>query len=129
MKYATKHVKLSKVGMVYVNNLLAVFFLLPTSFLRGEVRVFFETSAIHTADYLFKNLLAGLTGFSLNFAALNCVATTGPTTYAVVGALNKVPVAFLGWVLFDNAITSKTFFFICVSLCGGFLYSYAKIQS
>jgi len=129
MKFATKNVKLSKVGMVYVNNLLALFFLLPTSYLRGEVNVFLETSAIHTFDYFFKNCIAGLTGFSLNFAALNCVATTGPTTYAVVGALNKIPVAFLGWLLFDNAITSKTWFFICVSLCGGFLYSYAKIQS
>lgn len=128
MKYATKHVKLSKFGMVFINNLLCVVFLLPVAMLRGEVMAFFQTSGLHTMDYFGKNMLAGFMGFFLNFAALNCVAATGPTTYAVVGSLNKVPVAFLGYFMFDSAISPETWFFICISLCGGFLYSYAKIR-
>lgn len=128
MKFATKNVKLSKFGMVFVNNLLCIFFLLPVSFMKGEIGVFFDTSALHTFDYFGKNCLAGFMGFFLNFAALNCVSATGPTTYAVVGSLNKVPVALLGYLMFDSIITNETWFFICVSLCGGFLYSYAKIR-
>ena len=128
MKYATKHVKLSKFGMVFVNNLLCVVFLLPVAAFRGEVYAFLTTKSLHTFDYFGKNFLAGFMGFFLNFAALNCVSATGPTTYAVVGSLNKVPVAFLGYFMFDSAITPETWFFICVSLCGGFLYSYAKIR-
>jgi len=128
MKYATKHVKLSKFGMVFVNNLLCVFFLLPASFLRGEVLAFISTKDLHTFDYFSKNCVAGFMGFFLNFAALNCVAATGPTTYAVVGSLNKVPVALLGYFMFKSEITKETWFFIWVSLCGGFLYSYAKIR-
>ena len=128
MKYATKHVKLSKFGMVYVNNLLCIFFLLPVAMMRGEVYAFLSNKGLHTLDYFGKNAMAGFMGFFLNFAALNCVSTTGPTTYAVVGSLNKIPVAFLGYFMFDSVITRETWFFICVSLCGGFLYSYAKIQ-
>lgn len=128
MKFATKNVKLSKFGMVFVNNLLCIFFLLPVAFMKGEVGVFFDTDALHTLDYFSKNCLAGFMGFFLNFAALNCVSATGPTTYAVVGSLNKVPVALLGYLMFDSIITNETWFFICVSLCGGFLYSYAKIR-
>jgi len=128
MKFATKHVKLSKFGMVYVNNILCVVFLLPAAALRGEVQAFLSTKALHTLDYAGMNSVAGFMGFFLNFAALNCVSATGPTTYAVVGSLNKVPVAFLGYFMFDSAITPQTWFFICVSLCGGFLYSYAKIR-
>ena len=128
MKYATKHVKLSKFGMVFVNNLLCVFFLLPAAFWRGEIYAFISSESLHTLDYFGKNCVAGFMGFFLNFAALNCVSATGPTTYAVVGSLNKVPVALLGYLMFDNVISRETWFFIWVSLCGGFLYSYAKIR-
>lgn len=128
MKFATKNIKLSKFGMVFVNNLLCALFLLPVAFMKGEVYAFVSTSSLHTMDYFSKNCLAGFMGFFLNFAALNCVSATGPTTYAVVGSLNKVPVALLGYFMFDSIITRQTWFFICVSLCGGFLYSYAKIR-
>ena len=57
------------------------------------------------------------------------IAATGPTTYAIVGSLNKIPVTILGYLLFDNVIAPETWFFIGVSMCGGFLYSYAKIQT
>ena len=129
MKFATKNVKLSTFGMVFYNNLLCTVFLFPAALMRGEISMFFSTQAIHTFDYFTKNLFAGFVGFFLNFASLNCVAVTGPTTYAIVGSINKIPVAFLGYFLFDSVITKETWFFISVSMAGGFLYSYAKIQT
>lgn len=129
MKYATQSVQLTKFGMVFVNNVLCVGFLLPAAYAMGELDTFLKTKALHTTDYAIKNLFAGAVGFFLNFASLNCVAVTGPTTYAIVGSLNKVPVAIFGYLLFDNIITSQTWFFIAVSMCGGFLYSFAKIQT
>jgi GDP-mannose transporter len=129
MKFATKHVKLSTFGMVFYNNLLCVCFLLPAAISMGQTEIFLETKAIHTPDYALKNMFAGLIGFFLNFASLHCVSVTGPTTYAIIGSLNKIPVAFLGYVLFDDVITRETWFFISVSMAGGFLYSYAKLQS
>lgn len=129
MKFATKNVKLSKFGMVFYNNLLCTVFLLPVSAMRGELNLFLSTPAIHTVDYFTKNFFAGFVGFFLNFASLNCVSVTGPTTYAIIGSINKIPVAFLGYFLFDSVITAETWFFICVSMAGGFLYSYAKLQT
>lgn len=129
MKHATQTIKMSKFGMVFVNNLLCLVFLLPVAYSTGELGLFLRTPAIHTPDYLSKNVFAGFVGFFLNFASLNCVSVTGPTTYAIVGSVNKIPVALLGWVLFDSVITEKTWFFIGVSMCGGFLYSWAKIQT
>jgi GDP-mannose transporter len=129
LKFATKNVKLSKFGMVFYNNVLCCFFLLPAAISMGQVTMFLQTDAIHTLDYAFKNVFAGFVGFFLNFASLTCVAATGPTTYAIVGSLNKVPVAFLGYFLFDNDINKETWFFIGISMMGGFLFSYAKIQS
>jgi GDP-mannose transporter len=129
MKYATKNVKLSKFGMVFYNNVLCTCFLFPVSLFRGEVAIFLQTDALHTMDYFVKNFFAGFVGFFLNFASLNCVSMTGPTTYAIIGSLNKVPIAIFGYFLFDNIITPETWFFIVVSMCGGFLYSFAKIRS
>jgi GDP-mannose transporter len=128
MKFATKNVKLSKFGMVFYNNVLCSVFLLPCAIVMGQVTIFLKTPAIHTTDYFLKNFFAGFVGFFLNFASLTCVAATGPTTYAIVGSLNKVPVAILGYILFDNVITTQTWFFIAISMSGGFLYSYAKIM-
>jgi len=129
MKFATQHVKLSKFGMVYVNNVLCVAFLLPAAFLMGELDLFLRLPGVHTQEYFLKYIFAGYLGIFLNFASLSCVAATGPTTYAIVGSVKKVPVAFLGYALFDSIISKETWCYIAVSLCGGFLYSYAKVVS
>lgn len=129
MKFATRSIKISTFGMVFVNNVLCVAFLLPVAAFKGEVEIFRSTSALHTSEYFFKNCFAGLVGFFLNFASLQCVAATGPTTYAIVGSLNKIPVSILGYLIFASVITPQTWFYIGVSMCGGFLYSYAKIQT
>ncbi|CAJ1966265.1 unnamed protein product [Cylindrotheca closterium] len=129
MKFATKSVKLSKFGMVFYNNLLCMVFLLPVAAYMGQVKVFFSTEAIHTTDYFGKNFFAGLVGFLLNFASLNCVSLAGATTYAIIGSLNKIPLAVFGYFIFDSIITNDTWFFIAVSMCGGFLYSYAKLKT
>jgi len=129
MKFATKTVKLSKFGMVFYNNVLCTVLLLPVTMMNGEMGDFMKTEAIHTTGYFAKNTFAGFVGFFLNFASLNCVSNTGPTTYAIIGSMNKVPIAILGWFIFESVITPQTWFFIFVSMCGGFLYSYAKIAA
>lgn len=129
MKHATDKVKLSKFGMVFYNNFLCVFFLLPVAFAMGQIHLLWESKGLHTMDYAAKNLFAGLVGFLLNFASLTCVANAGPTTYVTIGSLNKIPVAFMGYWMFDSEISPETWFFILVSMCGGFLYSFAKLQS
>lgn len=128
LKFATKEVKLSKFGMVFYNNVLCVFFLLPAASAMGEVYTLLATEEVHTSDYFMKNLFAGFVGFFLNFASLNCVSVAGPITYAIVGSLNKIPTTILGWMIYDANITSDTWFFIIISMCGGFIYSYAKIN-
>ena len=129
MKFATNTVKLSKFGMVFYNNVLCIVFLLPVAVLRGEVGLFLDTPAIHAYGYIATNVFAGFIGFFLNFSSLHCVSVTGPTTYAILGSLNKIPVSILGYFLFDSMITGQTWFFIGVSMLGGFLYSYAKLDT
>lgn len=129
MKFATQKIKLSKFGMVFINNLLCIGFLLPAAWAMGQVSLLMRSEAVHTVDYFAKNVFAGMVGFVLNFASLNCVSVTGPTTYAIVGSLNKIPVVLIGYFVFGGMISAEEWFFIGVSLCGGFLFSFAKIKS
>lgn len=128
MKFATKNVKLSKFGMVFYNNVLCAFFLLPVTLVNGELKTFLRTDAIHTFDYFWKNGFAGFVGFFLNFASLNCVQNTGPTTYAIVGSMNKIPITFFGYTMFNDVVTPDQWTYIWFSMFGGFLYSFAKIK-
>ena len=129
LKFATKSVKLSKFGMVFYNNVLCSLFLFPVSVMNGEFNTFLSTPALHTVDYAVKNAFAGFVGFFLNFASLNCVAQTGPTTYAMIGSLNKIPTAFIGYWIFDSVISEETWTFISISLLGGILYTIAKLRA
>jgi len=128
MKHATKTVRLPKFGMVFYNNLLSLPILLAGAAVRGEFRTFLGTGELHTTSYLSLSLYAGLVGFFLNLATLWCVSNNSATTYAVVGALNKIPLAVLGWFLFKTPITHKALVFLSMSMCGGFLYTYTKMR-
>jgi GDP-mannose transporter len=46
----------------------------------------------------------------------------------MIGSLNKVPIAIMGYFIFDNAISEETWKFICISLIGGILYTIATLQ-
>uniref|UniRef100_A0A7S2SW66 Sugar phosphate transporter domain-containing protein n=1 Tax=Rhizochromulina marina TaxID=1034831 RepID=A0A7S2SW66_9STRA len=128
MKTATKSVDISKFGMVFYNNLLSVPLLLPLAFGLGEVDTALANLDIITSlNFLFVNIVAGSMGFFLNLASLWCVSATSATTYALVGSVNKIPVALLGAFLFDAAISSQGAIYIGVSMCGGFIYSYVKL--
>lgn len=126
MRLATQTIRLSKFGMVFYNNLLSVGLLLPIILVKGELAVVANWD-LWTSSFIFLNLFAGAVGFLLNLASLWCVEKTSATTYAIVGSLNKIPVALLGWVLFQTQITTEASLFISMSMCGGFLYSYGKI--
>lgn len=128
MKHATKTIKISKFGMVLYNNLLSIPILLTGALCRGEFQIFLSEPSFHTSGYLLLSLYAGLVGFFLNTATLWCVSNNSATTYAVVGALNKIPTVIIGWLLFKAPMTSNTITFICVSMVGGFMYTASKLQ-
>ena len=130
LKHATQTIDVSKFGLVFYNNLLSLPLLLAIAFAHGEFGVLVDArdrGAINL-NFFLVNAFAGTLGMFLNVASVWCVSATSATTYAVVGALNKVPSTFLGWLLFQTIITKKMGIYIAVSLAGGFIYSYEKMR-
>lgn len=125
-----KSLNLGKVGMVYYNNLLAIFTSLPFAFATGEGAVAAEHwgDTFSTASFLMVCVISSMIGAVLNFSAYWCVSSTSATTYATIGAMNKIPLIGLGAVLFGDALTGKQLIFVCTSMMGGFVYSYVKFK-
>ena len=128
LRHATKTIKISKFGMVFYNNFLALLLLAPVCVINGEGARFLARTDLHVPEYAILNVAAGGVGFFLNFASLSCVELSGPTTYSILGSLNKIPTVLLGYIFFHTIIVWKTWLFISISLLGGFIYTWAKLR-
>ena len=129
MRYASTNIKLPKFGMVFYNNFLSIFMLIPVVIWAEEHQLLWTSSAVTSPSFLAINTLAGLFGFYLNFASLWCVAATSATTYAIVGSLNKIPILIMGFLVFQAKMTPQGVLFIAVATLGGFIYAYSKLPS
>lgn len=126
MRYVMGSVRLSKPEMAFYNSLLGLPTILVGAFLMGELPAAFTAPQMRFAGFLLAVLVSGCFGFFLQLASLWCIFATSPTTYSMVGAFNKVPVAILGVILFNNPLTAKLAVFISMGICGGILFSYIK---
>ncbi|KAA0149908.1 hypothetical protein FNF31_07115 [Cafeteria roenbergensis] len=70
--------------------------------------------------------LSGCVGFALNLTSLWCVSETSATTYSMVGALNKIPLAVLGTLLFGAPMDARSGTMVAFGLAAGMVYAYAK---
>jgi len=53
---------------------------------------------------------------------------TSSTTYSMVGALNKLPIALSGLVFFDAPVTFPSVSAIVVGFISGMVYALAKVR-
>lgn len=127
MRYASINIQLSKFEMVYYNNVLSIVFLLPFILIQKEYLFLNNIDILYNPYFIFCNIFAGFLGFFLNFASLWCVASTSATTYSILGAVNKVPITILGFIIFKAKMTYEGILFVCFATLGGFLYAYSKL--
>lgn len=99
----------SKEASIAINNLLCITLLIPASFLRGELGHVQSAgiSELFTPWAIALHALAGNCAFLLNFATMRCIALTGATTYSMVGAANKLPVAVLGFMIWQTPVSRE----------------------
>jgi GDP-mannose transporter len=73
-------------------------------------------------------VLSGLSSLFISYTSAWCVRVTSSTTYSMVGALNKLPVALSGLVFFDAKVTVGSVGAIAVGFVSGIVYTVAKIR-
>ncbi|KAH9253977.1 hypothetical protein BASA81_008101 [Batrachochytrium salamandrivorans] len=132
LRYAMNRTRLTQIGMVVHNNFLSVPLILAADFVsKQDVSKFaIKLDVNNTYDwwFFFLFLFNGIVGSLLSLASFFCVQATSPTTFSMVGALNKIPMAFLGVYMFGAKMTWLGVLYVGLSLVSGGLYAMAKVK-
>lgn len=126
MRKALRTLRIGEFDAVLLNNALSIPLLVPFLLLFNELLP--ALSSLQNASGWFWLVFAlnGVSGFVLSLTSFWCVNATSPTTYAMVGSLNKVPLTIVGWLLFSAPMTGLGVVSVATSIAGGLLYSAFK---
>jgi len=75
---------------------------------------------------LFAIVFSGAAAVGISYTTAWCIRTTSSTTYSMVGALNKLPVATSGMMFFGDPVTFGSVSAVGVGFFAGLLYAVAK---
>ena len=73
-------------------------------------------------------IFSGLSSVFISYTSAWCVRVTSSTTYSMVGALNKLPIALSGLVFFDAPVTIPSVSAIFIGFVSGIVYALAKVR-
>lgn len=126
-----KVLNFSDLDTMFYNNLLSIPVLLVGSILfedwsSANVAANFPADTKGTVITLM--VLSGMFSLGISYTSGWCVRVTSSTTYSMVGALNKLPVALSGLIFFDTPVTFSNCTAIFLGFLAGVVYAVAKIQ-
>lgn len=78
------------------------------------------------AFLLFTIAFSGAAAVGISYTTAWCIRTTSSTTYSMVGALNKLPVAASGMLFFGDVVTFGSVSAIGLGFFAGIVYAVAK---
>ncbi|KAG0149145.1 hypothetical protein CROQUDRAFT_59692 [Cronartium quercuum f. sp. fusiforme G11] len=116
---------------MFYNNLLSIPVLVVFSFLFED---WSEESLTLNFPLEGRTFLLGAMAFSgaaavfISYTTAWCVRTTSSTTYSMVGALNKLPVAASGMIFFGDPVSFGNVSAISTGFIAGLVYTLAKIE-
>ncbi|XP_027933421.1 GDP-mannose transporter GONST2-like [Vigna unguiculata] len=128
-KKSTKSGSLKEVSMVLLNNLLSLPFAIILILLFGEWHYVIHADVVKLPMFWVVATASGLLGLSISFTSMWFLHQTGPTTYSLVGSLNKIPISIAGILVFKVPLSVSNLFSILFGLFAGVLFARAKISS
>eukprot|EP00210_Caulerpa_lentillifera_P008484 g8093.t1 len=117
---------LSDISKVFYNNLLGLPWLVLLILYSNELEQVWSSTALRDPAFVLAILISGVVAFSVSFFSIKFLTHTTSTTYAMVGSLNKIPTAVLGWILFRVPTTFINVASVLVGLCAGVVFVKAK---
>ncbi|KAK4462482.1 putative GDP-mannose transporter [Cladorrhinum samala] len=82
-----------------------------------------------TRNKLFVGMVySGLCAIFISYCSAWCIRITSSTTYSMVGALNKLPIALSGLIFFDAPVTFGSVTAIFLGFVSGLVFAWAKVR-
>jgi GDP-mannose transporter len=73
-------------------------------------------------------IYSGLATIFISYCSAWCIRVTSSTTYSMVGALNKLPIAVSGLIFFAAPVTFGSVSAIIIGFVSGIIYTWAKVR-
>ncbi|KAG1646992.1 hypothetical protein G6F44_000294 [Rhizopus delemar] len=128
--YMRKRIKLTNFkdfDTVFYNNIISIPFLIIPSFIFEDWSTENLSNNFHIRQQVIVAMVfSGASAFTMSYASAWCVRTTSSTTYSMVGALNKLPIAASGILFFGDPATFGNITAIIVGFIAGIVYSLSK---
>ncbi|EEH49793.1 GDP-mannose transporter [Paracoccidioides brasiliensis Pb18] len=116
---------------MFYNNLLSIPIILIASLLLEDwssANVHLNFPPATRNSVILAMIFSGLSTVFISYTSAWCVRVTSSTTYSMVGALNKLPIALSGLVFFDAPVTFPSVSAIIVGFVSGIVYAMAKVK-
>jgi GDP-mannose transporter len=116
---------------MFYNNLLTIPVLLLCSFIfenwtHDNIALNFPIESRNNLIIGF--IYSGLATIFISYCSAWCIRVTSSTTYSMVGALNKLPIAVSGLVFFAAPVTFGSVSAIIIGFISGIVYTWAKVR-
>eukprot|EP00197_Chlamydomonas_leiostraca_P010279 CAMPEP_0202885236 /NCGR_PEP_ID=MMETSP1391-20130828/41562_1 /ASSEMBLY_ACC=CAM_ASM_000867 /TAXON_ID=1034604 /ORGANISM="Chlamydomonas leiostraca, Strain SAG 11-49" /LENGTH=360 /DNA_ID=CAMNT_0049568479 /DNA_START=49 /DNA_END=1131 /DNA_ORIENTATION=- len=125
-EHTTNKQRMDEFSMVYYNNLLSLPCIAVLMWQFGEFGGLTAQPALRNTEFLVVAGAGGIIGFAISFSSLWFLSQTTATIYSLVGALNKIPVAIVGLLVFKEPTNPKNLASIVIGLLAGVLFVQAK---
>eukprot|EP00850_Spirogloea_muscicola_P022229 SM000283S10701 [mRNA] locus=s283:51650:59132:- [translate_table: standard] len=120
-KVTTKSGTLGEMSMVLLNNSLSLPLGVALMLAFGEVQYVYQSPLTKQGAFWFATTLSGLLGLFISFSSMWFLHQTSPTTYSLVGSLNKIPLSIAGILLFQAPTSAANLASIFFGLFAGVL--------
>ncbi|KAM3691631.1 hypothetical protein ACB098_08G028500 [Castanea mollissima] len=127
-KKSTRSGSLNEVSMVLLNNLLSLPFAIFLIILFGEWEYVINADVTKSPMFWVVATASGFLGLAISFTSMWFLQQTSPTTYSLVGSLNKIPISIAGLVLFKVPLSLPNCFSILFGLFAGVFFARAKMS-
>ncbi|TVY81008.1 GDP-mannose transporter [Lachnellula suecica] len=116
---------------MFYNNLLTIPVLILCSliFENWSSENIAKNFPIETRNKLITGFIySGLATIFISYCSAWCIRVTSSTTYSMVGALNKLPIAVSGLVFFAAPVTFGSVSAIVIGFISGLVFTWAKVR-
>ncbi|CDP09170.1 unnamed protein product [Coffea canephora] len=127
-KQLTKSGSLNEVSMVLLNNSLSLPFAVLLILVFNEWDYVINATVVRMPMFWAVATASGLLGLAISFSSMWFLNQTSPTTYSLVGSLNKIPISIAGIIVFRVPVNFPNFFSILFGLFAGIFFARAKMS-